>query len=117
MIPRLDYVHGLLKNFTKDELLSNVSLYWFTQTIHSSIRLYNENSKAPLRFKENDFINIPVGIARFHREEPFPPRRFIERGYNVRHWTDFPEGGHFAAMEQPDLLGWDIMIFTEKILK
>jgi pimeloyl-ACP methyl ester carboxylesterase len=103
--------------FTKDELLSNVSLYWFTQTIHSSVRLYNENSKAPLHFKENDFINIPVGIARFHREEPFPPRRFIERGYNVRHWTDFPNGGHFAAMEQPDLLARDIMLFTKKVLE
>ena len=109
--------HGDIENlFTKDELLSHISLYWFTQTIHSSIRLYNENSKAPLHFKENDFINIPVGIARFHKEEPFPPRRFIERGYNVRHWTDIPKGGHFAAMEQPDLLAQDIIKFTEKVL-
>jgi pimeloyl-ACP methyl ester carboxylesterase len=103
--------------FTKDELLSNISLYWFTQTIHSSIRLYNESSKAPLHFKENDFIDVPVGIARFHKEEPFPPRRFIERGYNIRHWTDIPKGGHFAAMEQPGLLAQDIMHFTEMVLK
>jgi pimeloyl-ACP methyl ester carboxylesterase len=102
--------------FTKDELLSNTSLYWFTETIHSSIRLYNENSKAPLRFLKNDFINIPVGIARFHKEEPFPPRRFIERGYNIQHWTDFSQGGHFAAMEQPELLANDIIQFAKSII-
>ena len=101
--------------FTKDELLSNVSLYWFTQTIHSSIRLYNENSRAPLHFLENDFINIPVGIAKFHKEEPFPPRKFIERGYNIQHWTDIPTGGHFAAMEQPLLLANDIIQFAKNL--
>jgi pimeloyl-ACP methyl ester carboxylesterase len=102
--------------FTKDELLSNISLYWITETMHSSIRLYNENSKAPLHFLENDFINIPVGIARFHKEDPFPPRKFIERGYNIQHWTDIPKGGHFAAMEQPSLLANDIIQFAEKVL-
>ena len=101
--------------FTKDELLANVSLYWFTETIHSSIRLYNENSQVPLHFKKNDFINIPVGIARFHKEEPFPPRKFIERGYNIQHWTDIPKGGHFAAMEQPSLLANDIKEFAKKL--
>ena len=101
--------------FTKDELLANVSLYWFTETIHSSARLYNENSKTPLHFKKNDFINIPVGIARFEKEEPFPPRKFIERGYNIQHWTNFPEGGHFASMEQPEALAKDIIQFAKTI--
>ena len=101
--------------FTKDELLSNVSLYWFTDSIHSSIRLYNENSRAPLHFLKNDFINTPVGIARFHKEEPFPPRKFIERGYNIQHWTDIPIGGHFAAMEHPVLLANDIIQFAKKL--
>jgi pimeloyl-ACP methyl ester carboxylesterase len=102
--------------FTKQELLANVSLYWFTETIHSSIRLYNENSQVPLHFKKGDFIKVPVGIAQFAKEEPFPPRRFIERGYNVQHWTNFPKGGHFAAMEHPDLLASDILSFTHKCL-
>ena len=101
--------------FTKDQLLANVSLYWFTETIHSSIRLYNENSKVPLHFSKNDFIQVPVGIARFHKEDPFPARRFIERGYNIQHWTDFPTGGHFAAMEQPGLLANDIIEFANKL--
>jgi pimeloyl-ACP methyl ester carboxylesterase len=108
--------NGNVENvFTKDELLANVSLYWFTETIHSSIRLYNENSKAPLHFSKNDFINVPVGIARFHKEEPFPPRRFIERGYNITRWTEFDKGGHFAAMEQPQLLAGDIIEFSKTI--
>lgn len=102
--------------FTKDELLSNISLYWITETIHSSIRFYNEAGKAPLHFKKNDFINAPVGIARFHKEEPFPPRKFIERGYNIQHWTDIPKGGHFASMEQPGLLADDILKFAGTVL-
>jgi pimeloyl-ACP methyl ester carboxylesterase len=107
---------GNIENvFTKDELLSNISLYWFTETIHSSIRLYNETIKAPLHFTAHDFINIPVGIAHFHKEEPFPPRRFIERGYNIQHWTEILRGGHFAAMEQPGSLAEDIITFTQKI--
>jgi pimeloyl-ACP methyl ester carboxylesterase len=101
--------------FTKDELLSNVSLYWYTETIHSSIRLYNENSQVPLHFSKNDFVNTPAGIARFHKEEPFPPRKFIERGYNIQHWTDIPKGGHFAAMEQPALLANDITQFAKTL--
>ena len=101
--------------FTKDQLLANVSLYWFTETIHSSIRLYNENSKAPLHFSKDDFINIPVAIARFHKEDPFPSRKFIERGYNIQQWTDMLRGGHFAAMEQPGLLANDIIQFAKKI--
>jgi len=101
--------------FTKDELLANISLYWFTETIHSSIRLYNESIRKPLLFLESDFIHIPVGIAKFHKEEPFPPRKFIERGFNIQHWTDMPKGGHFAAMEQPVLLANDIIAFAKKL--
>jgi pimeloyl-ACP methyl ester carboxylesterase len=101
--------------FTKDELLSNVTLYWITETIHSSVRLYNENSKNPLILGKNSYINIPVGIAHFRYEEPFPPRKFIERGFNIQHWSEFPEGGHFPAMEMPELLAEDIISFFSKI--
>jgi pimeloyl-ACP methyl ester carboxylesterase len=97
--------------FTKDELLSNVTLYWVTETIHSSIRLYNESRKVPLHFTKDDFVSVPVGIAHFPLEDPFPPRRYIERGYNVQHWTDMPAGGHFASMEKTELLAKDIEDF------
>ena len=107
---------GHLENvFTKDELLSNVTLYWVTETIHSSMRLYNENSKSPLKLGKDSMINVPVGIARFKLEEPFPPRKFIERGFNITHWSDFPGGGHFPAVEQPKMLAEDICRFFKSI--
>jgi pimeloyl-ACP methyl ester carboxylesterase len=97
--------------FTKDEMLANVTLYWLTQTIHSSIRIYHENSKKPLILGEKDFIKVPVGFAKFPKELPTPPRSYIEKGFNIQRWTEMPAGGHFAAMEQPNLLAKDITDF------
>ncbi|MBA2563468.1 MAG: hypothetical protein H0V14_11270 [Chitinophagaceae bacterium] len=90
-------------------------MYWVTETIHSSIRLYHENSKVPFRFTKNDFVKTPVGICHFPYELPLRTRKYIERGYNIQHWSNMPAGGHFAAMEQPQLLANDIKEF-EKIL-
>jgi pimeloyl-ACP methyl ester carboxylesterase len=101
--------------FTKDDLLSNVTLYWITETIHSSVRLYNENSKVPLILGNATYIKSPTGIAHFKYEEPFPPRKFIERGYNIQNWSEFPSGGHFPAIEKPELLAEDIITFFTKI--
>lgn len=109
--------NGYIGNvFSKDELLSNITLYWITETIHSSIRLYNENSKNPLIIGKDTYINIPTAIAHFAYEEPFPPRKFIERGFNIFQWSEFPEGGHFPAMEKPELLADDIISFFSKIV-
>jgi pimeloyl-ACP methyl ester carboxylesterase len=101
--------------FTQDELLSNVTLYWMTETIHSSCRLYNETSKAPLHFGRGDKVLVPCGIAHFPREAPFPPREYIERGYNIQHWVEMPSGGHFAAAEEPQLLARDIADFLRPL--
>jgi pimeloyl-ACP methyl ester carboxylesterase len=101
----------LLSTFTPDELLGNVTLYWMTQTIHSSFRLYYENKKAPLHLEKDAFVHPPCGIAHFPREILFPPREWVERGYNVERWTEMPRGGHFAAAEQPELLAEDIRAF------
>lgn len=103
---------GNIENtFSKDELLANVTLYWLTETIHSSMRIYNENSKKPVAFTENEFVKIPVAFAKFPKELPTPPRSYIEKGFNIQHWTEMPEGGHFAAAEQPKLLAKDIQDF------
>ena len=99
--------------FTKDDLLSNVTLYWVTQTVHSSFRLYYESRKTPLHFTKDEFVKVPVNIVHFPKEDPFPLRRYIERGYNVQRWTDMPVGGHFASMEQADLLAKDIIEFFD----
>ncbi|MGH7453941.1 MAG: epoxide hydrolase family protein [bacterium] len=99
------------RRFTKDELLTNVMIYWATETIHSSTRLYFEMRKTPLHFKQGEHIRVPCGIAHFPKEAPFPPREWIERFYNLQHWTEMPRGGHFAALEEPELLVEDIRAF------
>lgn len=101
----------LYRCFTREELLTNVTLYWMTQTIASSFRLYYEGRRAPLRFDKSDFVQIPCGIAHFPKEIYFPPREWVARGYNVQRWTSMPRGGHFAAAEEPALLAADIRAF------
>jgi pimeloyl-ACP methyl ester carboxylesterase len=109
-----DWDGDLYQSFSRDELLTNVTLYWMTETIHSSFRMYFENRNAPLQFGPGDFVQTPCGIAHFPKEIMFPPREWIERGYNVRHWTEMPRGGHFAAMEQPELFAEDIRAFFRR---
>lgn len=97
--------------FTRDELLTNISIYWFTQTIGSSMRLYWESRQRPLRFAPGERVQVPCAIANFPKEIPLPPRSWVERVYDVRSWSMMPRGGHFAALEQPDLLAQDIRAF------
>jgi pimeloyl-ACP methyl ester carboxylesterase len=97
--------------FTKDELLSNVMVYWATRTAYSASRLYVEMRDQPLTFGSRDYIDVPCGIARLPLERPFPPRESVERSYRVVQWTEFPSGGHFAAMEEPVRLVEDIRTF------
>jgi len=102
----------LERRFTRDDLLSNVTLYWMTQTIDSSSRLYFEDRRNPLRFRKGERVTVPCGIARFSkREGPLPPRRWVERRYNVERWSELPRGGHFAALEEPDLFVEDVRSF------
>ncbi len=105
---------NLEKRFTWDELLANVTLYWMTETIHSSCRLYFEQRNAPLHLGPGERIGVPCGIAHLPKEAPFPPRTWIERGYKVEHWTQMASGGHFAAMEEPEALAADIRSFFRK---
>ncbi|EHQ24849.1 epoxide hydrolase family protein [Mucilaginibacter paludis] len=103
------YIESVL---SKDELLANITLYWFTQTLPSSIRLYRENRLQPtLIFREGQYVSTPVAFIRFPKELPTPPRSYVERGYNIRQWTQAPTGGHFAAWEQPRILSDDIRQF------
>jgi pimeloyl-ACP methyl ester carboxylesterase len=97
--------------FTKDELLTNISLYWFTGTIHSSMRLYYESSRKPLQLRAGERVHAPTAVARFAHEAPSPPREWVSRGYDLVRWTEYPRGGHFAAMEEPELLAADVREF------
>jgi pimeloyl-ACP methyl ester carboxylesterase len=100
--------------FTRDELLANVTLYWMTETIHSSCRLYFEQTSAVLHLAPGERIDIPCGIAHFPKEAPFPPRSWIERGYNVQHWMEMASGGHFPALEEPEALAESIRTFFRR---
>lgn len=97
--------------FTKDEILTFVSIYWFTQTIGSSMRLYWETRRRPLRFGPGERVRVPCAVAVFPKEIVMPPRSWVERVYNVQRWSRMPRGGHFAAFEQPALLAQDIREF------
>jgi len=94
-----------------DVLLTNVTLYWVTNCIGPSMRLYLESAATPLRFGPGERITVPTGIAHFPHEISFPPRSWVERVYPVTRWTDLPRGGHFAALEEPELLAAEIAAF------
>ena len=102
------------QRFTRDELLTNVCIYWLTETINSSMRLYYEGRLRPLHFNAGQRVSVPCAVARFAKEAPFPPREWVERGYNVQRWTEIQTGGHFAAMEEPNLLVDDIRMFFRR---
>jgi pimeloyl-ACP methyl ester carboxylesterase len=101
----------LEQTFTRDELLTDVMIYWVTQTMNSSARLYYETREQPLQLSPNNRVTPPVAVALFPREIAMPPRGLAESGYNIVRWTVMPRGGHFAAMEQPDLLAQDVREF------
>jgi pimeloyl-ACP methyl ester carboxylesterase len=97
--------------FTRDQLITNVMLYWVTGTIASSVRLYREALLADARGEAPAYVDVPTGVARFPKEPLRYPRSWVERRYNVTHWVDMPRGGHFAAMEQPALFAGDVRTF------
>ena len=96
--------------FTRDEILTNITIYWVTQTATSSARLYYESSRAPTS-RPMGRIDVPTGAAIFPYELFITPRRWAEASFNITHWTEMPRGGHFAAMEQPELFVEDLRTF------
>ena len=97
--------------FTKDELLTTITIYWVTQSINSSTRLYYESFFQAWDLAKDEKIQGPVAIASFPRENSVPLREWAERSFNIQQWTDMPSGGHFAALEEPDRLVEDIRKF------
>jgi len=102
---------GNIENkFSKDELLTNLSIYWFTQTAASSFRIYAESMRAK-PMDPGTKISVPTAMAVFPKDPVNAPRAFVERFYNLQHWTEMKQGGHFAALEEPQLLVNDIREF------
>src|SRR5580704_14658962 len=98
----------------RDQLLTNVTLYWLTGTAGSSARLYYETARSRA-WGPPAVSGVPTGVAVFPREIAPPIRRFAERSDNIVHWSEFDRGGHFAAMEVPDLLVRDVRAFFRAV--
>ncbi len=96
--------------FSKDQLLGNIGLYWFTGAIGSSFWPYYARLHGPWPIP--DGIKVPTGYCEFPREILRPPRSVAERTFaDIRRWSVMPRGGHFAAMEQPDALAQELREF------
>jgi len=100
--------------FSHDQLITNVMVYWVTQTITSSMRLYWENQHADPK-SDPGYVGVPTGVARYPKEVLRFPRPWVERRYNVTYWAEMPRGGHFAAMEQPALFVGDLRTFFRTV--
>jgi pimeloyl-ACP methyl ester carboxylesterase len=94
----------------RDRILTNVTLYWLTATAGSSARLYYEAAHSG-GGRQAEPSGVPTGVAAFPREINRPVRRLAERTNNIVRWSEFDRGGHFAAMEEPDLLLGDVREF------
>ena len=95
--------------FAKDDLLANISLYWFTQNAASSARIYFEQ-RHPLAPADRRRIEAPTACADFPREVIWLPRKWLAPRFNITRWTTMPRGG-LAAFEQPELLVEEVCAF------
>lgn len=98
----------LRHSFSEDELLTNIMIYWVTNTIGSATQIYHENSSSlpPL-----GPIGVPTGLAMFPADILLPPKEWAQRNLNITRWTEMPRGGHFTAWEAPEPLAEDIRAF------
>jgi pimeloyl-ACP methyl ester carboxylesterase len=103
----------LSARFSDDFLLTQASLYWFTNTISTSFRPYYEYAQGQTRRVAR--VEVPTAVAVFPADLSQPPRSWAERTYNVTRYTRMPRGGHFAAHEEPELLAGDITAFFREI--
>jgi microsomal epoxide hydrolase len=110
-----DFESDLDEAVSKDDLLTNIMLYWVTQTIGSSMFNYYAEAQSPA-LTPSDHVQRPVGVALFPKEiGGVPPRSLAERTLNVQRWTELPRGGHFAALEQPELFVRDVVDFCRPL--
>ena len=110
---------GNIENsFSKDELITNIMIYWVTQTINTSARAYLEEARAvytqPGGLRSGQHVDVSTGVAIFPAEAPVP-REWADRKVNVQRFTKMQEGGHFAALEKPELWVEEIRAFFETI--
>jgi pimeloyl-ACP methyl ester carboxylesterase len=98
------------RRFTKDEILTNLTLYWLTGTIGSSMRMYSANAAIPPA-QHARRVEVPSGFSLFPADISHPPRRWLERTANVVRVTEPARGGHFAPFEEPELYAEELRAF------
>jgi microsomal epoxide hydrolase len=103
------------RRFSKDVLLTNVMLYWCTGAIGSSFWPYYARAHSRWPISEQRPVKVPTAYALFPKEILHPPRAWAERVYDIRRWTVMPAGGHFAALEEPELLAADMRAFFRNL--
>jgi len=110
---------GIPENaISRDEMLANISLYWFTGAIGSSFWPYYARLHGPWPIPEGATVGVPTGYAEFPKEIVRPPRSIAEKTYtDIRRWTVMPKGGHFAALEQPEALAAEVREFFRPLRK
>jgi pimeloyl-ACP methyl ester carboxylesterase len=104
--------------YSKDTLLANIMIYILTKTFNTASWIYFGRREEGGRFFPKNFkkIEVPTGIAVFPAEmSEWPPRSYVDRIFNVKHWTKMKNGGHFASLEKPDYLVDDLRVFFSKI--
>ena len=109
---------GLFDVYTKDQLLTNVMIYLVNDAFATSVWYYNALfQEGGVSLPDGARCETPTGFANFPGEALYtaPPRSWADRAYNIVHWTDMPRGGHFAAMEQPDLYVEDVRAWGAKV--
>jgi microsomal epoxide hydrolase len=106
-----DHSGTLFEAVSIDDLLTNLTIYWVTNTIGSSIELYFESAHAGTMAPPPRRIEVPTGGLLLPMDLLAPPRKWAEGLYNIVHWTELESGGHFAALERPDDFVSDVRVF------
>jgi pimeloyl-ACP methyl ester carboxylesterase len=104
--------------YSKDTLLANIMVYIVTKTFNTASWIYYGRREEGGRFFPNDFkkIEIPTAAAIFPAEmSEWPPKSYVNRLFNITQWTEMPSGGHFAALEEPELLVNDLVKFSRTV--
>jgi pimeloyl-ACP methyl ester carboxylesterase len=108
---------GVIENaVSRDEMLANISLYWFTGAIGSSFWPYYARMHGPWPIPEGQAVAVPTGYAEFPEEILSPPRSLAAKTYtDIRRWSTMAKGGHFAALEQPEALAREVREFFREL--
>jgi pimeloyl-ACP methyl ester carboxylesterase len=101
----------ILTLFSRDMLITNVMIYWVTNSFWSAIRLYSESYYNPWELQPGQRIEVPTAVAAYPHELAPIVRKRAEKYYNVVRFTEYPQGGHFAIYERAEEMAEDLREF------